>query len=70
MGNEYVVLLNNVDNGILYTLSSKHSVFSMQEAEENEQLRQLLATGEFVTAPESPSTEEILDAERQAAGIQ
>lgn len=67
---EYLVLLNNVDNGTLYTLSSRNSVYSLEDAEEIEELKYLIDHAGEVTAPEEPTFEEILAAEKQAAGIE
>ena len=66
-GEKYLVLLNQVDRGTLYVLSSRNSVYPMEEAGEMEEFAALLALAGEVTAPDSPTEEEILAAE-QAAG--
>ena len=66
-GEEYLVLLNNVDGGTLYVLSSRNSVYPLKEAQGMEEFAALLALTGEVTASETPTWEELLAAE-QAAG--
>lgn len=66
-GEEYLVLLNNVDGGTLYVLSSRNSVYPLKEAQGMEEFAALLALTGEVTASETPTLEELLAAE-QAAG--
>ena len=67
-GKEYLVLLNQVDGGTLYVLSSRNSVYPLEEAEEREEFASLLAGAGEVTAPETPTWEELLAEEQAAAG--
>lgn len=67
-GEEYLVLLNNVDGGTLYVLSSRNSVYPLKEAQGMEEFAALLAQAGEVTAPETPTWEELLAEEQAAAG--
>ena len=67
-GKEYLVLLNQVDGGTLYVLSSRNSVYPLEEAEKMEEFAALLDSAGEVTAPEAPTWEELLAAEQAAAG--
>lgn len=67
-GKEYLVLLNQVDGGTLYVLSSRNSVYPLEEAQRMEEFAALLALAGEVTASELPTWEELLAAEQAAAG--
>ena len=66
-GKQYLVLLRDVEG--LYTLSSRNSVYPLEEAWEIPELWTMLEKAKGVDAPEEPTEEEILAAERQAAGM-
>ena len=67
VGNEYLVLVNQIDDGNIYNLSSRNSVYTLEEAMKIEELRALMESAEPVTAPHPPTDEEILAAEAAAA---
>ena len=67
VGNEYLVLVNQIDNGNIYNLSSRNSVYTVEEAMKIDELRALMGSAEPVTAPQPPTEEEILAAEAAAA---
>lgn len=67
VGKEYIVLLSDAqESAPVYTLSSRNSVYTPEEAEQIPQLKEFLSNAEeYTTVPDNKTNEEIL-AEEQA----